>query len=276
MVDKVFVSLRPRLVLIRLVVFVMLLEADFGPLACRLARMSLTIMSTRCTSAILWTVFRALDTGSRRLLVWPRLLVFLDPQKKEMPVNGQVLDFGTRRLLDWPRLLFLLVLVLQKRELLFNEQARLRMRRQVRASESLDCASLIVHFSNARLPTIREFMVSHLVSVLARCLALLLVFLLLLGVRPMCRALPSSAVPCMSLDNSPSHVANNSSSGFRVPRARSVPKVGFPVRPKTCALPQRWRLGLIFGRPAVYGGRLQVHSLDGNQPQVPGQVVVVW
>ena len=70
MVDTVFVSLRPRLVLIRLVVFVLLLVAEFGPLVCCLARMSLTIMSTFLSSATLWTVFRALDT------------VFLDPQKR--------------------------------------------------------------------------------------------------------------------------------------------------------------------------------------------------
>ena len=31
--------------------------------------------------------------------------------------------------------------------------------------------------------------------------------------------------------------------GFRVPRERSVPKVGFPVRPKICSLSQRWRQG---------------------------------
>ena len=53
---------------------------------------------------------------------------------------------------------------------------------QVSVSESLDCMSLICHPSGhvACLLIIREFMVSHLVSALARCFDLLLVFLLLL------------------------------------------------------------------------------------------------
>ena len=172
-------------------------------------------MSTQCTSAILWMVFRALDTGSRRLLVWPRLLVlvFLDPQK---------------------------------RELLMNDQARLRMRQQVRASESLECASLIVHFSNARLPTIPEVMVSNLVSVLARCLALLLVFLFLLlllclvfapcvvlCLHQLCHACPWMIHPCMLHT-----IRGRTRVGFRVPREGGEPKVGVPVRPKICALSQ--------------------------------------
>ena len=47
------------------------------------------------------------------------------------------------------------------------------------------------------------------------------------------------------------------------PREGGVPKVGFPVRPKICALSQRWRQGSIFGLRAVYGGRLQVHYPGG-------------
>ena len=97
--------------------------------------------------------------------------------------------------------------------MLFNGQAWVRMRPQVSVSESLDCVSLIVHFSRdlARLLIIHEFMVSHLVFVLARCPALLLVFLLhRLGVRSRCRALPAAVLPCMSLDVSPMHDARNS------------------------------------------------------------------
>ena len=51
----------------------------------------------------------------------------------------------------------------------------------------------------------------------------------------------------------------------RVPRGGRVPKVGFPVRPKICALSQRWRQG-----------RLQVHFPGGNQAQVPGKAREVW
>ena len=58
--------------------------------------------------------------------------------------------------------------------------------------------------------------------------------------------------------------------GFRVPRERGAPMVGFPAWPKICVLSQRWRQGLIFGRPAEYGGRLQVPLSGGNQAQVPG------
>ena len=46
--------------------------------------------------------------------------------------------------------------------------------------------------------------------------------------------------------------------------------MGFPVWPKICALSQRWRQGLILGRP--HGGRLQVHFPGGNQAQVPGRL----
>ena len=42
----------------------------------------------------------------------------------------------------------------------------------------------------------------------------------------------------------PMHVAHNSwSDTGRVPREGGVPKVGFPVWPKICALSQRWRQG---------------------------------
>ena len=95
-------------------------------------------------------------------------------EESEMLFNSQALDMESRRLLGWPRLLVLVVLGLQRREMLFHGQA------WVRVSESLDCVSVIVHFSRhlARLLIIHEFMVSHLVFVLARCPALLLVFLL--------------------------------------------------------------------------------------------------
>ena len=44
--------------------------------------------------------------------------------------------------------------------------------------------------------------------------------------------------------------------------------MGFPVRPKVCVLPQRWRQGSIFGRLA-HGGRLLSSLSDGDQDQVP-------
>ena len=80
-----------------------------------------------------------------------------------------------------------------------------------------------LHFSRhlARQPIIHEFMVSHLVFVLARCLALLPVFLLhrvRLVFVPGCRALPAAVVPCMSQDVSP------------VPDARKKNSVNLDVR----------------------------------------------
>ena len=53
-------------------------------------------------------------------------------------------------------------------------------------------------------------------------------------------------------------------------RAQRGSKVGFLAWPKICVLSQRWRQGLIFGQPAVYGSRLQVLFPGGNQAQVPG------
>ena len=47
-------------------------------------------------------------------------------------------------------------------------------------------------------------------------------------------------------------------------------KGGVPDRQTICYLSQRWRQEKIFGRPAVHGGRLQVHFPGGNQAQVPG------
>ena len=109
MVNKAFVSLRPRLVLIRLVVFDLRLEGEFGLLACRRARMSLTIMSPLCATAILETVWRAW-----RLQGWPRLLVLVILR---CPLCDEQ----------------------QTREVLLDGQARLRMQLQVRVIESLDC-----------------------------------------------------------------------------------------------------------------------------------------
>ena len=44
--------------------------------------------------------------------------------------------------------------------------------------------------------------------------------------------------------------------------------MGFPVWPKICSLSQRWRQGKIFGQPAVFGGRLQVHFPGSYQALV--------
>ena len=51
----------------------------------------------------------------------------------------------------------------------------------------------------------------------------------------------------------------------RVPREGGVPKEGFPVRPKTCALSQRWRAGVNF-RPAGGVRRQVAGSLLRRQP----------
>ena len=70
----------------------------------------------------------------------------------------------------------------------------------------------------------------------------------------------------------PMHVLDSWSDTGRVegPTGRRCTKSGV-FQPKICVLLQRWH-GYIFGRPAVYGGRLQVHFPGGNQPQVPGKV----
>ena len=89
----------------------------------------------------------------------------------------------------------------------------------------------------------------------------------------------SSAFPLASLAvvaherSTPVHVAHNSWSdtdGFQGPteRRRTTGGVSGPA--------EDLRPVSVFGRPAVYGGRLQVQSLDGNQAQEPDQVVVVW
>ena len=76
MVNKAYASLRPRLVLIRLVMSALLLVGGFRLLACRLARMSLTIMPPLCATATLKMVRRAFDTASG-LQGWACLLVLV-------------------------------------------------------------------------------------------------------------------------------------------------------------------------------------------------------
>ena len=51
---------------------------------------------------------------------------------------------------------------------------------------------------------------------------------------------------------------------------------GYRSVPKICFLSQRWLQGKMFGRLAVYGGRLQVHFPDGNQAREPGESGRVW
>ena len=92
---------------------------------------------------------------------------------------------------------------------------------------------------------------------------------------------PASFAVVAHAGSTPMHVAHNSWSDtgrvkLSVPREGGVPKLGFPVRPKICALSQRWRQGYIFGRLAVYGGRLQDHFPGGNQAFVPGSKGLVW
>ena len=77
----------------------------------------------------------------------------------------------------------------QKNMRFFNDQARFRMRLQVRVSKSLDGVSLIFLLpSHIAHLIVREFMVSHLVSTLALSLALLPVFLLLCSFHVSCIA----------------------------------------------------------------------------------------
>ena len=71
---------------------------------------------------------------------------------------------------------------------------------------------------------------------------------------------PASLAVVVHARSTPMHSAHNSwSDTVRLQGSdghKEGQRVGFPVRAKICVLSQRWRQGLIFGRPAVYGSRL--------------------
>ena len=147
--------------------------------------------------------------------------MFLDPQKREMPCNGQVLE-----LLGWPRLVFLVVLDLQKNMLFFNDQARLRMRlheseRIIRLRES-DFSSSESHCTshNSRIHGKSSRVCVGPFSCAAAGFS---ASASVLGARSTCRALPASVAPCMSQDDSPMHDARNSrGAGGLLPVSKST------------------------------------------------------
>ena len=124
------------------------------------------------------------------------------------------------------------------------------MRLQVKVREFVDfvslarrCASPLSHLIYLGVWLVLPVHVSLRCLVLLRLLPHLLLLLRLLRLLHM-----RDPHPCMTHT-----IRGRTRVGFRVPREGGVPKVGFPVRPKICVLFQRWRQGLIFGWPAVYG-----------------------
>ena len=137
------------------------------------------------------------------------------------------------------------------------------MRLQVRAKKSLVCLrylSQIFHFSRIhfiRLNQVLDRRHLHVHVCLAlHVLLLLRVFALL---RHLLQSLEFAAVAhahasilhgdrnsggaggLLPVQRSTSYCLIRTRVGLRVPREGGVPKVGFPVRPKICALSQRWR-----------------------------------